>query len=263
MSTRIIGLVQARTNSSRLPKKVLAQIEGKPLVWHIVNRLKRVQKITDVVISTTNNDADKQLCRFAESENISYYAGSEEDILDRLYQTWKKFNASILVKVNGDCPLVDPTVIDRGLEMYLETKKTPDLVVNTIKNTFPDGMQFGIFNFHTLTNLWLEIRDKFWREFIYMYLVENRKIFKILNLENPTNLSHLRWVVDYPEDLEFVRQVYSHLYVQNPNFAMIDVLSLLEKKPHLTQINSKYIANASKIEYEKLKNKHEKNINLL
>jgi len=255
--SRIIGLVQARTNSSRLPKKVLAQIGGKPLVWHIVNRLKRVQKITDVVISTTNNDADKQLCRFAESENIPYYAGSEDDILDRLYQTGKKFNAAILVKVNGDCPLVDPTVIDRGLEMYLEAKKTPDLVVNSIKNTFPDGMQFGIFNFQTLCKLWSEIRDKFWREFIYMYMTENPDRFEIINVENNRNLSNLRWVVDYPEDLEFVRQVYGNLYNQNPNFVTTDVLSLLEQKPDLMQINAKYAANTSKKEYENLKKKHE------
>lgn len=257
MSTRIIGLVQARTNSSRLPKKVLAQIEGKPLVWHIINRLKQVQKITDVVISTTNNDADKQLCSFAESENIPYYAGSEDDILDRLYQTGKKFNATILIKVNGDCPLVDPTVIDRGLEMYLEAKKTPDLVVNSMKNTFPDGMQFGIFNFQTLCKLWSEIQDKFWREFIYMYMTENSDKFEIINVENDRNLSNLRWVVDYPEDLEFVRQVYGNLYNQNPNFVTADVMSLLEQKQDLVQINAKYAPNASKQEYENLKKKHE------
>lgn len=257
MSVQIIGVIQARTNSSRLPKKVLAEIAGKPMIWHIVNRLRQVRKITDVVISTTNNAADKSLCQFAESAKIPYYAGSENDILDRLYQTGKKFNSTILIKVNGDCPLIDPTAIDRGLVTYLKAKKTPDMVVNSIMNTFPDGLQFGIFNFKTLSKLWSQIHDEFWREFIYMYLIENRDKFQIINLKNDTNLSYLRWVVDYPEDLEFVRRVYDNLYSQNSTFVTSDILSLLKQKPHLVQINAKYAANTSKQEYEKLKKRHE------
>ena len=257
MSIQIIGLVQARTNSSRLPKKVLAEIEGKPLIWHIVNRLRQVEKITKVVISTTNNDTDKQLCEFAESENIPYYAGSQDDILDRLYQTGKKFNSPILVKVNGDCPLIDPTTISAGLDLYLRAQQTPDLVVNTITDTFPDGTQFGIFNVQTLCTLGSQIQDKFWREFIYMYMIENQDKFEIINMKNSKDLSSLRWVVDYPEDLEYVRQIYKNLYHKNPNFTTLDVLSLLEERPELIQINAKYVANASKQEYNSLKKKHE------
>jgi spore coat polysaccharide biosynthesis protein SpsF (cytidylyltransferase family) len=255
--SKIVGIVQARTNSSRLPKKVLADIEGKPLIWHIVNRLKQVQNISDVVISTTVNDADKQLCRFADSENIPYYAGSEYDILDRLYQTGKKFDSTILIKVNGDCPLIDPTIINRGLDLYLASEKAPDLVVNSLKNTYPDGTQFGIFNFKTLSKLWSQIQDRFWREFIYMYLVENTNKFQIRNVENDIDLSHLRWVVDYPEDLEFVRAVYGRLYKKNPTFLIPNILSVLEKNPDLVKINAKYAANTSRQEYEDLKKKHE------
>ena len=149
----IIGVIQARMNSSRLPKKIMADILGKPMIWHIVNRLNHTKTLSKIVIATTNNESDIPLCKFAESENIAYYAGSENDILDRLYQTGKIHNATILVKINGDCPLVDPALIDFAVNKYMTMQSKPDLIVNSIVPTYPEGLQFAVFNFKTLCTI--------------------------------------------------------------------------------------------------------------
>lgn len=250
---RVIGVIQARMNSSRLPGKVMLDILGRPLVWHIVNRLRYVKTLSDVVISTTDKDSDKKLRQFAESENISYYAGSEDDILDRLYKTGKKFNATALVKINADCPLIDPEIIDTAIQRYLSTSPKPDLVANSVTNTYPEGLQFGIFNFKTLCKLWNSLTNAFWRGYVYMYIIENRNNYSVINIENKEDLSSLRWTVDYKEDLEFVREIYRNLYDSNKPFIMSDILTLLKANPEIQKINAKYNASIGKEEYKKLR----------
>ena len=98
---KIIAVIQARMGSTRLPGKVLADIEGKPLIWHIYHRLKKISSISEIIISTTNNLKDKQLIEFAKNENIQYFAGSEDDLIDRIYKTGKKFDCDIILKINA------------------------------------------------------------------------------------------------------------------------------------------------------------------
>lgn len=256
-SERIIGVVQARMESSRLPGKVLAEILGKPLIWHIVNRMSYVKTLANIVIATTDKHADKPLREFAQSENIPFYAGSENDILDRLYQSGKKFNATALLKINADCPFVDPEIIDLAVNRYLKMSTKPDLIVNSVTNTYPEGLQYGLFNFKTLCEIWQDLEDPFWRESIYAYIIENRKKYSVINIENNKNLSSLRWTVDYEEDLEFVREVYGHIFIPNKPFLMSDVLLLLKKNPTIQKINAKYHSNLGREEYERLKKKHD------
>lgn len=252
----IIGVIQARLSSTRLPKKVLADILGKPMIWHIVNRMKAIPSLSKIVISTTNNENDEPLREFAKSINIPFYAGSENDILDRLYQTGKKFNATALVKVNADCPLIDPDIIKTAIDQYCTVHPRPDLIENSIPNTFPEGLQFGIFNFITLSNLWHIVKDPFWREFIYMYIIENRTKYSVINIVNNENLSNMRWTVDYPEDLEFVRKIYANLYTKNNLFTLNDILLFLRQNPEIQKINSK--CSSSMELYEKLRDKNGK-----
>ncbi len=254
----IIGVIQARLDSSRLPGKVLSDILGKPMILHLVNRLKHSTMLSNVVIATTNRDEDKPLCEFADSEGISYYAGSENDIADRLYQTGKMFDATAIVKVNGDCPLIDSSLIDNAVKNYLSLFPRPDLVTNSVVRTFPEGMQYGLFNLKTLSEICKTLKDKFWREFVHMYIIENKKRFSVINIENKIDLSILRWSVDYLEDLEFVRQVYENIYPNNNFFEIADILSLLEKKPEIKTINKKYTSDLSLKLYEKLKNQSTK-----
>lgn len=257
MDNQIIAVIQARIDSKRLSGKVLLEISGKPLLWHIVNRLKQCKTISKIVLATTDEKTDEPLRRYAESQKIEYYAGSQDDILDRLYQTGVKFNSSVLVKVNGDCPLIDPKLIDEGINLYKSTTPTPDLVTNSVIRTFPEGMQYGIFNFKTLSYLHNNLHDKFWREYIQMYIIENKERFSTINVENKKNLSSLRWTVDYYEDLQFIRQIFENLYPNNPLFDMYDVISLLEKRPEIKEINAKHSSELGLRDFEVLKHQHE------
>lgn len=256
LNENIIGVVQARMGSGRLPGKVMSDILGKPSVWHIVNRLRHVKTLSNVVIATTDKDTDKPLREFAESANIQYYAGSENDILDRLYQTGKKFDATVLVKVNGDCPLIDPEIIDKAINRYGSMSPRPDLVVNSMPETYPVGLQYGIFNFNTLSEMWKNLKDSFWREYVLMYMVENHDKYSVINIKNEEDLSSLRWTVDYEEDLKFVREVYRNIYNANKPFKMLDILLLLKQNPEIKKINSKYNADIGKEAYERSRDRH-------
>ncbi len=252
----ILGVIQARMNSSRLPGKILKEISEKPLIWHINNRLKNSKHISKIVIATTNLDSDKPLRDFAESEGIEYFSGSENNILDRLYQTGKKFNATILVRITADCPLVDPNIVDMMIDTFLYSLPRPDLVTNSLIKTYPDGLDCEIINFDSLSKLCKTTNNSFWQEFPLMYMVENPEKFSIINVENDENISSLRWTVDYEEDLKFVRKIYENLYSKNKIFGMNEILSFLDKNPELKNINSKYQSNTGQLMYEKLKSNH-------
>ena len=252
----IVAVIQARMNSIRLPAKVMSDIMGKPMLLHLVERLQNIENISKVVIATTSSDSDKSLCEFAASKQIPYYSGSIDDIIDRIYQCGKKFNAAAVLKVNGDCPLIDTFILQQAVNKYVDADKKPDLITNMYPNTFPEGLQFGIFKFSTLCGLWNDLKDPFWREYFFMYMIENNEKFDIINITNEKNLSQLRWTVDYQEDLDFVRCIYEELYPTNKFFTMSDVLSLLNKKPHLQQINEKCMSSMDS--YEKLRDSHKK-----
>lgn len=259
VNEKIIGVIQARFDSKRLPKKVLSDILGKPMIMHMVERLRHSTMLSNVVIATTNRDEDKPLCNFADNEGIPYYAGSENDIADRLFQTGKKFDATAIMKINGDCPLIDSSLIDNAIKKYLSVIPRPDFVTNSVINSFPEGMQYGLFNFKTLSEICDSVKDNFWREYIQMYFIENKNQFSVINIENNTDFSSLRWTVDYIEDLEFVRKVFENLYQNNNFFEMSDILSLIEKKPEIKSINKKYNSDLGLKTYEKLKEQNKGN----
>lgn len=254
-SENLIIVIQARLGSSRLPEKVMAPILGKPLIWHLVNRLKKISSVSNIIISTTNEKKDEKLIKFAQSEKILIGSGKVDDIIDRLYQTCKKFNPTAIVKINGDCPLVDPALIEAGIKIYLNSKDKPDLVTNALEDTFPEGTQFGIFNFYTLEKLWKEIDEPFWREYFFRYIVEHKHEFKIIGMKNEKDLSLLRWTVDYKEDLEFVEKIYEALYEKNVYFSMNEILECLKKNPELSKINEKYSSKIGINEFNNLKNR--------
>jgi len=227
--------------STRLPGKVLREILGKPMLGHIIERLRGALLVDKIVISTSINSKDNAIEKFALANKIEYYRGSENDLADRLFQTARKFNADAIVRITGDCPLVDPVVVDKVVKCYLKNEGHVDYVSNTLKRTYPDGLDIEVISYKALEKIWQEVQDPFWREWFTMYIVENPSVFRLKNVENETDFSRLRWTVDYEEDLMFVSKVFKKLYVPNHIFHMEDVIELLKKKPHLAKINVKYI----------------------
>ncbi|MGB2841560.1 MAG: glycosyltransferase family protein [Halobacteriota archaeon] len=237
----IIAIIQVRMGSTRLPEKALKQILGKPMLWHLINRIKEAKLVDKVVIATTTNKEDKMIINFAKENGIDYYAGSENDIVDRLYMTAKKFGAEAIVRITGDCPLIEPKIIDKAVEYYLKNKDRIDYVSNVYPPTYPDGLDVEIYPFKTLERMGREIKDPFGREWVYTYIIENPDKFRIANIENKEDLSWMRWTVDYKEDLDFVREIYKMLYKYDRIFHMEDILELLRENPKFMEINKKFI----------------------
>lgn len=239
----IVAAVQVRMGSTRLPRKALAEVMGRPMLWHIVNRLSFAQQVNQVVIATSNEPTDAPIRAFAQQHGIPHFAGSELDLIDRLYCTARHFGAHALVRITGDCPLVDPGVVDEVVASYLAHSEDVDYVTNTLPATYPDGLDTEVYPVITLERLWREVEDPFWREWFPSYLWEHQDAFRTLNVSYPVDLSPLRWTVDYEEDLTFVREVYRRLYHEGQVFGMGDVLALMEAEPELAGINAKYARN--------------------
>ena len=242
---KIVAIIQARMSSTRLPGKVLKDICGKPMLWHIHNRLRHAKLVDQVVIATSNRKSDVPIVRFAEENEIPCYAGSELDLLDRWNKAIKKFKADAVVRVTGDCPLADPTIVDKVVKYYLE-KGPFDFVSNSRpKATYPDGLDVEIYAAKALEKAWKEIRDPFLREWGSANFFEHPEKYSLANLENNEDLSHMRWTVDYQDDLDFVREIYRRLYRQDSIFLMEDILNLLNKYPELMKINKSHVGQDS------------------
>ena len=235
----ITAIIQARMNSTRLPNKVLKDICGRPMLWHIWNRLTYAETLDKVVISTSAEESNIPILEFAKKNCIPYFAGSEEDLLDRWYQTAKHFKASAIVRVTADCPLVDPILVDKLVHHFKAYKL--DFASNARpKATYPHGLDLEIFNVNTLERVWKEIKDPLMREWGSANFIEHPDKYRTSNTVNNVDLHNMRWTVDYPEDLEFIREVYKRLYKENSVFLMSSVLELLHKNPKLEKINQKY-----------------------
>jgi spore coat polysaccharide biosynthesis protein SpsF (cytidylyltransferase family) len=231
----IAAIIQARMNSTRLPGKTLMEIGGEPLLGHLVRRARRVPHLQDVIIATTNNPADVAIVDFANRTGLRVHRGSETDVLDRFYQTAKRFGVSVILRITPDCPLLDPQVAGLVVDEYLRNKGECDYVSNVDPPTFPDGLDAEVFTFATLERSWREAEKRSEREHVTPYMRSHPELFKLRNVAHSEDLSSLRWTVDEPRDLEFVRRVIGHLG-QQP-FDMNDVLSLLRSRPELGDLN--------------------------
>jgi spore coat polysaccharide biosynthesis protein SpsF len=251
----ILGIIQVRIDSTRLPGKVLKEIDNKPLLWYLYERVSFSKELEKVVIATVNNESNLPIIKFAQENKIEYYAGSEYDIIDRLYQTARKFGGKIIVRITGDCPLIDPIVIDKVTKFYLDNKYKYDYVSNTVKPTYPDGLDVEVIPFTTIKKAWNNVKNPFCREWICSYIVEHPESYRIGNVKNEKDLSYLRWTVDYEEDFVFITHIFKRLYPIKKKFYMDDILKLLEKEPWLKEINNKYKRNVSY--YEARKNQKE------
>jgi spore coat polysaccharide biosynthesis protein SpsF len=232
-----VAIVQARMGSTRLPGKVLKDIKGKPLLWHLVERLRHSQLTDDLVIATTTAGKDKLIADFCKDNKLNAYRGSQEDVLDRYYQTAKAYKADLIIRITADCPLIDPCVIDKAIERYLENKEKVDYVSNTLERTYPRGMDVEVFSFGVLEKAWQKAKKQYEREHVTPYIYENPDEFNLSCIKNENDLSYLRLTVDEEKDLELVRKIYKMLYKENDIFYLEDVIKLLKENPELELIN--------------------------
>lgn len=236
---KIIIIVQARMGSERLPGKILKEVKGRPLLDYQIERLRRVKGVDDVIIATTidsNNDPVVKLC---EKIKCAYFRGSEDDVLLRYYESAIEFDANYIVRINADCPLIDPLVVEKVINFFIANSKTLDYASNILEPSYPIGFHTEIFSIEALRIANDNSKDLEEREHVTPYIYRNPDIFRLGSVTQDENLSHYRWTVDYPEDLILIEKIINGVYQINPDFGMFDILEFLKDNPELTKINSK------------------------
>lgn len=231
---KIVAVIQARMSSTRLPGKVLAEVAGKPMLFYVVERVRQASKVNQVVVATTGTPEDDPIVRFCEKIGVLCFRGSENDVLGRYYKAAVWADADVVVRITGDCPLIDPEVID-SLIGFFAGDAGYDYAANINPPTYPDGLDAEVFTFAALETMWREAKLDSEREHVTLFIRNRPEKFRIGNLNNKTDYSHLRWTVDRPRDLEFVRAVYAHF--GHAEFRTEDIIRLIEEKPLLKRIN--------------------------
>ena len=264
MKPRTIAIIQARMSSTRLPGKVLREIAGEPMLARVIERAKRAKLVDEVVLATTADPSDDPVAEFCAERGYNFTRGSLNDVLDRYYQVARQYEPDVIVRLTADCPVLDPDVVDETIQV-LGTRnqesgsETPfDFVANRLPppmgRSFPIGLDTEVCTFAALERAWKEANEKHQREHVMPYLYENTNLqpatFKPSNLQTGTSprgfkialINHvpdygaLRWTVDTPEDLEFIRQVFARF--DYDDFGWKDILGLLEHEPELAKINA-------------------------
>jgi len=245
----IIAIVQARMNSTRLPGKVMMDIMGKPMLWHIVNRLGYSKLINKVIVATSTNKENDLIEKFCIKNNIEIYRGSESDLVDRFYRVATQSTADVIVRVTADCPLIDPRLTDKVIEFFIKEEDKYDYISNSRPQpTYPHGLDVEVFSFSLLNRLWFELKDSFLREWFTVEVFQNPQKYRIFCIKNEKDLSHLRLTVDYEEDLELIRYIYGKLYSEGTCFYLEDILRLWSENPSIFEINKKYLRDQQLIE---------------
>lgn len=233
-------ITQARTGSTRLPGKTMKKILGKEMILRFVDRVLAAKKVDNLIVATTVNPNDDCLVELTESYDprCTVFRGSEADVLDRYYQAAKAFEATagekpLILRITSDCPLIDPAVIDLLLDEYY--KAPSDYLSNRLldSRSWPHGMDVEIFTFQALEKAWKEAVVASHREHVTSYILESPQKFSLREVSHDRDLSAYRVTVDFPEDLEFVRNVFTELFEADPKFSMYDIISLVETKPEL------------------------------
>ena len=237
---KVVAIVQARLGSTRLPGKIMADLAGKPLLQRVLSRAQRAATLECVAIATTDRPADEAVAEFCRAAGILCFRGSENDVLDRYYGAARQFGADIIVRLTSDCPLLDPAVIDQTVSAFLAGAY--DYVSNTLQLSFPDGLDTEVFSLAALEKAWREARLPSEREHVTAYIWKHPELFRLGNVRHEPDYSHLRWTVDEPADLEFVRRVY-HLLGAEAVFGMDEVLTLLQTHPELSAVNAQFERN--------------------
>lgn len=236
---KILAIIQARMGSTRLPGKMLKEIKGKPIVYYVLNQARKSKLIDEIVLATTNNDSDKILIQTVEKLGFKTFSGSENDVLDRYYQAAKAFHGDIVVRITGDCPLIDPSVIDHVIKLFLDQKC--DYSSNINPPTFPDGLDVEVFSFEALEKSWNEAKLNSEREHVTPYIKNNPNKFRLVNFKNEKDLSSMRWVIDEKDDFEFINQIIEKL--RDHEIKIDNILKVLQRNPNISNINRKFNRN--------------------
>lgn len=237
----VLGVLQARVSSSRLPGKVLRPLLGQPMIARQIERLHRARTLDALVLATSTDPSDDALARWAEDAGVPVYRGSLDDVLDRFVSAARPYAPRHVARLTGDCPLADPAVIDAVVARHLQSGA--DYTSNTIEPTWPDGLDVEVMTMAALETAAREAAAQFQREHVTQFIVRQPGRFRLENVRGDNDLSALRWTVDEPADFELVEAIYAALYPSNPAFGTADILAFLQHNPQWMTHNTRHARN--------------------
>ena len=233
-------IIQARMSSSRLPGKVMMEVKGKPLIGHMIDRLKHCKNVDQIIVATSHESANGILCEYLEKNDIDVFSGSENDVLSRYYEVAKKYNISNIVRLTADCPLIDPSVVDHFINEFF--KLTADYIYPS--PTLAEGLDTEVFKFHALEIAFHKAKKISEREHVTQYFHNNPGLFKMVKLNNKTDDSKYRITVDEKEDYEVVKRIFKALYQSEKEpFGIEQIKKFLDQNPEIFAMNASIIRN--------------------
>jgi spore coat polysaccharide biosynthesis protein SpsF len=232
-------IVEARMSSTRLPGKVLLPAAGKPLLEHQIERLRQVRHLDEIVVATTVNRADDRIAELAKNLGASFYRGSEEDVLGRVFDAARTFGVDVIVEIPSDRPLVDAQVVELCIEQYSATDA--DYVANNLEPSYPLGMDVQVFATDLLEEIAKLTQDGADREHVSLYIYSHPEKYRLLNVKAPPEQARpeLRLTIDTEEDYRVVRAIFEALYPRKNDFGLSDILTFLDQHPDIAAINAK------------------------
>jgi spore coat polysaccharide biosynthesis protein SpsF len=234
---RVVGIVQARMTSTRLPGKILMKVLGKPLLEHELARLSEVPELSELVVATTVNTEDDPVVDLCNALGVKSFRGSESDVLDRFYKAAELHEADIVARFTADCPIIDHTLASRVIKNFLENRGSLDYVGIDYER-IPRGMDTEVFGMEALLEAHSNGRSKLDREHVTWFIHTNPEKFRISRYSIDENWGHYRLTVDTQEDFKLIEAVFGALYPSNPRFTLEDAIHLLDATPELAAINA-------------------------
>ncbi len=236
MTDRVVCTIQARMTSTRLPGKVLMPAVGRPLLALMIERLQRAERVDDIVVATTEDAASDPIEALARELGVGCFRGSEDDVLGRVLGAARAAGADLIVETTGDCPLIDPAVVDRVVAAFQEGGV--DYCSNILERTYPRGLDTQVFPTAVLAEVDRLTQDPADREHVSLYIYEHPERFRLRNVASSRpDSAELRLTVDTPEDLRLVRAVFEALYPSDPGFGLDAMLAFLDERPELAALN--------------------------
>ena len=233
----VLGIVQARCSSSRLPGKVLKPILGQAMILRQLERLGRVNGIDRLVLATSDDPSDDELARVVEGAGVPVFRGELDNVLARFHHAALRFGpCRHVARMTGDCPVTDAGVIDEVIRVHLAHDN--DYTTNAQVPSYPHGMDVEVMTWAGLEESFANAELPSEKEHVTLYLKNHPEKFRLENIRHEPDWSHYRVTVDEPEDFEVVSRIYEALYERNPAFDMLDIVRLLDAHPALREINS-------------------------
>ena len=235
---RIVAIIQARLGSTRLPGKVLRPLSGQPMIGHVIDRALRIRGIDRVQMAVPDRPADEPLLAYLEARGeIGVTRGPEEDVLRRYALAAEDTGADVVMRINGDCPLLSPTVSRIVLSQFLDPLEAFDYASNTLERTYPRGLDVEVFSAEVLRTADQEAAQPAEREHVTPFIWRRPERFRLRSVRDAEDHSHLRWTVDTAQDFALVEKIYAELFRDDPAFDYPDVLACLERHPDWTRLN--------------------------